>query len=711
MKQSKTFKTIVYLTLGLTAIIFLTTKIHEDDIWFHLTVGKYILKNFSIPYHDLFSYTAANPYIDSHWLYQIILYIFYGAAGFFGIFLYQFLIIGAILYILHNSGRKSNFYISTFCIFLTLIISNQRFMMRPEMFSYLFAVLFVLILENRKKLYLLPVIQILWTNMHGFFVFGPLIIGCYFLGELIQTKFKTKFFAEHVFTQSEGLIMTMKVGLLCILACFINPYGYKLAFYPFLIAGEVGGNASPYFKSVSELAPTFLTGIGSYYKSAFTILIIISFASFFIGKKFSVARFFVNILFLYVSFIAVRNTAFFAFVAALITIINFKEIKKIRLPVDEKTQNLLKYSYVILIIILSAGVSAGIITNKYYRHEKSIQQFGIGKIDILYPTEAINFIKNKNLRGNIFNDAIPGGYFLWNCWPERKVFADGRLEVYGEKFLAEYKSVIDNPDIYWQKVADKYKIDYVLLQSLSPHSKNLIKHLYKNNLWELAYFDEGGIVFVKSNLKKIKPIINELNPDRYSGYDKPLALISYANFFFYTDKFEKARLLYIEVLESEPDFIEAYINLGAVLTAQKKYQDAANYYRMSIKKSPKYAEPFLGLAVIYLNQENYSAAFESLVFALRLKPIYPEAQFLLSYLYQKSGQFENAISVYKEMISRNPSDEKLYDSLGTAYYLKGDYQEALSQFKKALEINPQYNAAKHHFDVCSDKIMEIESKK
>ena len=136
MNISRKFKIIVWLLLGLTAIFFLLTKIYGDDIWFHLTIGKYILKNLSIPYHDIFSYTATNPYVDSHWLYQVILYFFFAAMGFFGISLYQLLVIGTIFYILYNVGKNSNFHISTFCIFLTLIITNQRFMINRKCFHF-----------------------------------------------------------------------------------------------------------------------------------------------------------------------------------------------------------------------------------------------------------------------------------------------------------------------------------------------------------------------------------------------------------------------------------------------------------------------------------------------------------------------------------------------------------------------------------------------
>ncbi|MBI5573524.1 MAG: tetratricopeptide repeat protein [Elusimicrobia bacterium] len=705
MNLSRAGKTIAYLFLGVLTLLFLLVKVQEFDVYLHLSSGKYILDNFKVPQLDPFSYTAANRlYVDSHWLYQVILYIFYSSLSFLGLFLYQLLVVGAIFYVLFRVGQKSNFYITTGCILLTLIISNYRFLYRPEMFSYLFAVLFILILEslrvkrsnligitsvaplprNDNILFLLPILQIFWTNSHGFFIFGPIIIGCYFIGELIYKKQLAK-----------PILLT---GILSVLACFVNPYGYKLAAYPFLLFTEIGSKASPYMKSVSELTPTLFAETGTYNKLSYFLLILISAASFFFSRKFNFSRFFVYLVFLYVSWTTVRNTVFFAFVGSLITIINFTEIKELKIPASQTTLKIAEYSYLVFLTVFSVFVSYNVITNRYFRQERTMQQFGIGKIDILFPTGAIDFIKKNNIRGNIFNDAIIGGYFIWNCWPERKVFVDGKMEIYGEKFLAEYKSVIDNSDVYWQKIADKYKIDYVLLHPLSPHSKNLIKHLYKNKNWQLAYFDEAGLVFVKSSRR--------LNADYRikSETTDPLTLLSYANFYFFTEQYQKAQPLYAEVLKLDPDFTEAYINLGAIFIAEKKYNDANACYYRALQLSRKYAEPYFGLAILEVERKNYEMVQFFLEQALRIKPDFAEAQFLLCYVYLKVSRYDDAIKICKELLSRTPADDKLYNLLGSVYFEKGELQEAIKQYEKAISINPNNSEAKQNYQACLDKM-------
>ncbi|MEW6557984.1 MAG: tetratricopeptide repeat protein [Elusimicrobiota bacterium] len=717
--MGKTLKIIVSVSLVLLAVLFLITKVIEYDVWLHLSSGKYICANFKVPHLDPFSYTASHrEYVDSHWLYQVFLYLFYKLAGFFGLFLYQLLIIGTIFYILFRMVKKSNFYVMNACILLTLLIANNRFLYRPEMFSYLFAVLFILILDkcsstplacitvngsnprgcNYKSIFLLPALQILWVNTHGFFIFGPIIIGCYFIGELIQGR-------RHLSAVYPILL------ILSVLACFINPYGYKLVAYPFLLLTEIGSKASPYMKTITELTPILFTEKGNYRTVAYFILIAVSFASFFVAKKFNFSRFFVFLLFVYLSWITERNIVFFAFVSSLITILNFTEIKDIKILRGNR-QLIADYIYPVLMIIVSVFVSVGVITNRYYRQEKTMQQFGIGMVNILFPVNAVEFIKTNNITGNIFNDALIGGYFIWNCWPERKCFVDGKMEIYGEEFLQGYKNTIDNPNVYWQKIADKYKIDYVLLHPLSPHSKNIMKYLYKNNPesssgWQLVFFDESGIVFVKGSRRlNADYIIKEPSLGSYSKLNKSIALFSYANFYFFTEQYQKAQNYYMEVLKYEPNRVEAYINLGAMFLMQKKYEQAKGCYLAAIRITRKYAEPYYGLAMVDVEKGKYKSALEILHIALRKKPVFLEAQFLLCYVYLKLWQFDNVINECNRILTRTPSDEKIYNLLGTAYFYKKEYDNATEYYKKALEINPDFDEARHNYEACLDKMRE-----
>jgi len=60
----------------------------------------------------------------------------------------------------------------------------------------------------------------------------------------------------------------------------------------------------------------------------------------------------------------------------------------------------------------------------------------------------------------MFNSYGFGGYLIWTLWPERRVFIDGREDVYlGPGILEEYVHCFDSRE-RWQALVAKYGIDY-----------------------------------------------------------------------------------------------------------------------------------------------------------------------------------------------------------------------------------------------------------
>ena len=87
-------------------------------------------------------------------------------------------------------------------------------------------------------------------------------------------------------------------------------------------------------------------------------------------------------------------------------------------------------------------------------------QYGFSLQPNTIPAHAMAFIRNTHMSGNMFNFSLGvGNYFLWEFWPERKVFTDGRLEVYDEPFYREYLAAISYEDA-WRRIVEKYDINF-----------------------------------------------------------------------------------------------------------------------------------------------------------------------------------------------------------------------------------------------------------
>src|SRR5208337_4794544 len=159
------------------------------DIWWHLKVGDWIVQHFAVPHNGILSRTAADrPWVAYSWGYEVLLSRAYQWFGLVGIGIYGVLLTLGVAYsiywmTLRLSGR---FWYACALSVITCSAFLYNLMPRPVFFSMtLFAVTLTLILEARRSgrvqlLYWLPLLFVLWANLHIQFLYGLFLVGLLF---------------------------------------------------------------------------------------------------------------------------------------------------------------------------------------------------------------------------------------------------------------------------------------------------------------------------------------------------------------------------------------------------------------------------------------------------------------------------------------------------------------------------------------------------
>ncbi|MDD5617889.1 MAG: hypothetical protein PHG69_02240, partial [Candidatus Omnitrophica bacterium] len=298
--------TIFFLVL----LIHLNKQIRDLDIWLHLKTGQQIIAAKAIMLNDQFSFTKQNaPWTNHEWLFQVLSYTIYKYSGFDGLLILQNIVFMAVFLLMFMIGmRNKRFLFVSAMLFILLLNSSYRFTLRPDMFSVLFLVVFIFILKEKKKyLCTLPLLQILWSNTHGFFFIGPLVIL--------------------VFALTEKNKKLLFIFILSLLATTVNPQFIKGALYPLtILAGlfkdRIVFNFIQELKRPITLDTLFNIKSWFFYKA----LIIISAFSFrFNQKKFNLTLFLLWLVFLLFSLFAIRNIIYFAMVAIITIFYNANE--------------------------------------------------------------------------------------------------------------------------------------------------------------------------------------------------------------------------------------------------------------------------------------------------------------------------------------------------------------------------------------------------
>src|SRR5262249_49111285 len=137
---------------------------------------------------NTFAYTTPlHPWVDVHWLFQLLLYASWALAGSTGaILLTTLLLLGTVAVLYADARRFAPPTLVALLLAVPLAIASPRFVPRPEMVAFLLIAIFLYVLDGYPRsgaaVYWLVPLQLVWMNTHGTVPIGVVLVGCYWLG-------------------------------------------------------------------------------------------------------------------------------------------------------------------------------------------------------------------------------------------------------------------------------------------------------------------------------------------------------------------------------------------------------------------------------------------------------------------------------------------------------------------------------------------------
>ena len=657
-------------------------KIANYDIWWHLKAGELIVNTHNVLKYDIFSYTSfGKTWINQHWLSQVIFYSIYELTGVTGLIIFKVSIILIVFFLLLKlaSILKSNIVLTSFLIMLIAAMSSGRFYVRPNLFSILFFAIFIYILfkwrcskkRNVRLVFLLPFCEVLWANLHAGAVIGIVLCFIFLIGELSQNlvrkKFKTK---KHV-------VSLVIVSIAVFAAIFINPNTYRILVYPFQLT------QSSLIKNVSEwLAPFSPQLKYAFFRPYLLVFFVIAAVSFVINfKRLHVTDIILFIVFAYLALRVHRHRIFLGIALFPVILINLRSLSKY---LEKKKAFASVCSLLLILFILYLSIL--VILNKTSYSLRGERIFGIGIQANKYPQQAAEFINTTQIRGNIFNSHAFGGYLIWKCFPEHKVFIDGRLLVYGKELLNEYNSIESfGPNI--EELLNKYKITGMLLTYPSEAVKDISIHkfLYGSPDWKLVFWDGISVLYLK-DVKENSGIISKYE----YKFVHPLYIHTIRGGENYTEIIAEIK----RNIDLVPYNYQAYNLLGILYASMNKSTDAFEAYNKALEIHPNSRKVLYNMGILLLKEEYYEEAVYHFKKIVDIDSTSPECYFKLGICYMKTADFRKAARYFKKALKAGAKDVQTYYNLGLCYYRVGMHQKAIYYYKQALELDPCCGNAK-----------------
>ena len=478
----------------------------DSDTGWHIRAGEWILQNRRVPATDLFSFTkAAQPWFAWEWLSDVLMAVIHRHFGLAGIVLVSLLGLGSTSVCVYRSTREESGHrvIAIVLTGLAMAASTIHWLARPHLVTPLFATVFCWALNRTERkrgpavLLALPLLTILWVNLHGGFFVGIVLLITYAIGavgeELVHRA------SHNAWLRARKYVWAAAA---CAVASLVNPYGYHLHVH---VARYLG--ASFYLQRISEFQSIdFHSFTAAYFETL--LMLAIAAAVWHLG-----AGRLVHVLLLlswsHLGLFSARNISIFAVVAAPgigLAMREWLEYAGSHWPLRWPAK--LNGSL--------AEVEAGlrvIATNPKSWRPHFVPCFGVlllasllahpGHVRILraefdhdrFPVDAVTFLSEKESGSPIrlYSSWQWGGYLIYRVWPSLAVFDDGRTDFYGPAFVEEGLCAWD-ACADWASILARYRVNAALL----PGDSALATVLRERRDWKAVYEDHVAVLFEKT---------------------------------------------------------------------------------------------------------------------------------------------------------------------------------------------------------------------
>jgi len=524
-----------YVTYGLLGVflvlVFMAVSYQisgDDDLFWHLATGRYIVENKIVPDKDVFGHiTSGTEWIPFEWGWDLLTYGLYNIGGYNAILLFRslaFCFIFLLLYLLLRKFRVNSF-LSVFALFFLLVAIMDRFSPRPHILTYIFFVLLLYILlsykyidkqKYGKRLYLIPLIFLLWANSHMGVLAGGLILFVFTVTETIIYLKPSSFTSAELKALSKTELRNLWIiSAVSALMLLVNPHGISTYVYAY------SHTKMKMLESVNEWQSPFSSKLDfgfivTLYKIfIFSGILVLYYAV----KKRDLLFALMYISFLIYSVRAIRFTIDYEIIMSVFIIISISYIlSQVRATGFKKIYNgnVLKGALGIFFIYIIALIP----NNEIYQKIQYYRVSGWGINTDFIPVQLFDFMKENNITGTPYNHFGTGGYLVWN-FPGEKNFIDSRN--LNDEIHNEYSYIMAMQPGFEKKLEDR-GVDYVIyldpdLIRRPTELKGLVTNYFSNSKkWKLLFWDDKSMLFVK-DIPKFSEVINKYEYKTVDPYD------------------------------------------------------------------------------------------------------------------------------------------------------------------------------------------------
>jgi hypothetical protein len=464
----------------------------------HIRTGQQILSTHAIPRVDSFSSTmAGKPWFAWEWLYDVVVGKLEAWLGLNGVVWLTAVVIAAVFGWTFRIliARGTNILVAFVLVLLAMSSSMIHFLARPHVVSWLFTLAWFWILDSaeressfgtgRRELWVLPLLMLLWVNVHGGFLVGFVLLGVYLFGAVWKWcrtrsgRIEEQLQRISAWKRARGLLW---IGLLSMVASLVNPYGWTLYrhVYAYLsnrfLMDHIDEFQSPNFHGVAQ--------------KCFLVLLLITVAVLAVrGRELRVSQGLTVLFAIYAGLYASRNIPVSSIL--LVMVVGpllpatgfaegfFRRMSTVEAGLRDHLWPILATVVTLLIAVNGGRLGSSVLMAAHFDPKRM-------------PVEAVNYLESHGVEGPVLSPDYWGGYLIYRLYPKTLVVVDDRHDLYGDSFLRPYLKLI-HAEHGWEEFIEKQGTCFILL----PREAPLASLLEMAEGWKTVYSDDMSLVFVR----------------------------------------------------------------------------------------------------------------------------------------------------------------------------------------------------------------------
>lgn len=701
------FATVYALLAGLRTLT-------DYDLGWQLATGRWIVQHHQIPSTEFLSYTAHG----QPWIYpvlsQVFFYLTYSLGGYTLLSWTGAVVCLAVTLVLLWRGSL----IAPVLVVLATPLIALRAQPRADMFTLLLFAVFVSVLWRNHlcvetvPMWTLPMLMVLWVNLHLGFVSGLIAVAVYGIAESIDEV--------RVYNRDDPRLQRVARAsiwlALTFLATLLNPWGWNIyralirqdeamAFHQHWI-GEWASTPISWESARNALQPG---GSGG------ALLVLLAISAVTVAIALHRRHFSAAILLVGASCLAIRYVRFQAVFACVSVVISASLLSS----AYERLRARRKLLTTIALFAFSASTataiwrSADIVSGRKYLRGTGTSSFGAG-LSWWFPEGAANFIERERIPPNLFNTYNLGGYVTWRLSPTYLDYIDGRAIPFGPELFRRQDQLTRMPpdSTEWQQESDSRGINSMLV-SLARYDGlqffPVLKQYCESDTWIPVYLDEVSAVFVRRSADteelirrtRVNCSTTHLPAKSLSGdiTQRFNQLANAAAVLLVLGRTRESMSASEDALVIYPESANVHYIRARALASLGMQSQALEEYLTAVRLQPDEGT-WAALAQMYRTQGHRAAAIDAFIHAVRLSPDPHLIYLTLAYTLLEDKRPTEAIHALDEAVRTAPSADSALASDNSfnfsvvhgralCFYALGEIPKAVSYQEEAVRIQPQ----------------------